>query len=332
MSRAAATTEGVATASSSWWRVDASALVAVALVARIPAYFAPAHIGFDDAVYGASAVAMREGGLPFRDVFSSQGPLHLPVVFVGDILGGRTDASPRLAAVLAGAFASVAVYAIARRLTTRGGALTAGLLVALSGSVLWTTGPITADGPAIALSATAVALALRYRDSPGAGRAVAAGVVLGAALSVKAPLVLAASIPVGGFLLAGRRPRDVAAAVVGAVSVGLAATLPWGFGRVWDQSVAYQIDSDRNASIRDNAEKILSTLWERDPFLLAVAVLAVVSVAAARLRATSHAPPGGPTSAPTEMSADAPGCAPRRRRPRARDSSRHGRRRYCSSS
>lgn len=284
MSSAAATTDGEAPASRTRWRVDAGALALIALIARIPAYFASAHMSFDDGVYGASAVAMRGGGLPFRDVFSSQGPLHLPIVFVGDILGGRTPDSPRLAATLAGACAAVAVYAAARRLTTRTGALTAGAVVALSGSVLWTTGPITADGPAIALSATAVALALRYRDSPDIRGAVVTGVVLGAALSVKAPLVLAAAIPVGGFLVAGRRPRDIASAAAGAVGVGVAATLPWGFGRVWDQSVAYQIDSDRNASIRDNAEKILSTLWDRDPFLLALAALALASFAVARLR------------------------------------------------
>ncbi len=266
------------------WRRDVSVLAAVALAVRVPAYLASAHLGFDDAVYGASAVAMRRGGLPFRDVFSSQGPLHLPIVFAGDLLGWRSASSPRLAATLSGVMVVVAVYAAARRLTSRVGALVAGTVVASSGCVLWTTGPITADGPAIALGATALALALRYRDSPTARRALATGVVLGAALSVKAPLVLTAAIPIAAFLLAPRRARDIAVAAAGAVGVGLAATLPWGVGRVWDQSVAYQIDSDRNASLRDNAEKIVSTLWERDPFLLAVAALVVVSVAWARAR------------------------------------------------
>ena len=37
------------------------------------------HLTFDDGVYGASAVAMRAGGKPFGDVFSSQGPLLLPL-------------------------------------------------------------------------------------------------------------------------------------------------------------------------------------------------------------------------------------------------------------
>ena len=280
------------------WRTDASILAVVAIAIRLPAYLASAHLGFDDAVYGASAVAMRRGGLPFRDVFSSQGPLHLPLVWAGDLIGGRTASSPRLTAVLAGAVATVAVYVAARRLASRAGALLAGILVALSGCVLWTTGPITADGPAIALAATAVALSVRYRDRPSRGLALAVGAVLGAALSVKAPLVLLSTIPVAGFLLSARRVRDLSAAACSALAVGLASTLPWGFGRVWDQSVAYQIDSDRNGSMRDNAEKILSTLWDRDPLLLAVAAVAVAYAVARRSVARRGAKPGTGLVAP----------------------------------
>lgn len=275
------------------WGLDITALSVVALLVRIPAYLAPAHLSFDDAVYGASAIAMRRGGLPFRDVFSSQGPLHLPIVFAGDLLGRQSASSPRLAATLSGIVAAAAVYAAARRLTARSGALIAGVVVALSGSVLWTTGPITADGPAIALGAVALTLSLRYRDSPRMQGALTTGAVLGAALSVKAPLVLATTIPVAGFLLFHRRARDIVVAASGAAAVGLAATVPWGIGRVWDQSVAYQISSERNASERDNAVKIISTLWERDPFMLALASLAIAAGITALIRSRQPTPDVG---------------------------------------
>jgi len=277
-------------ASGGTWAIDVAALSVIALAVRIPAYLATTHLSFDDGVYGASAIAMRRGGAPFRDVFSSQGPLHLPIIFVGDLLGLRSASSPRLAATLAGIVAAVAVYAAARRLGTRPAALAAGAVVALSGTVLWTTGPITADGPAIALGATAVALVLRYSDSPTGAGALATGVVMGAALSVKAPLVLATTIPIAGWLLLQRRVRDIIAACAGAVAVGLAATVPAGFGRVWDQSVAYQLDSDRNASMPGNAQKIVSTLWDRDPFLLALVIVAVLPVLLAAVRRPTPAP------------------------------------------
>src|SRR5919199_3531029 len=70
------------------WLLPAIAAATIAL--RIPAYVAVRHLSFDDGVYGASAIALRHGGLPFRDVFSSQGPLFLPLVWLADAFGLRT--------------------------------------------------------------------------------------------------------------------------------------------------------------------------------------------------------------------------------------------------
>ena len=72
-------------------RGDLAALAGLTVALRLPAYLASAHLTFDDGVFGASAVAMRAGGQPYRDVFSSQGPLFLPLVWVADLLGLRTD-------------------------------------------------------------------------------------------------------------------------------------------------------------------------------------------------------------------------------------------------
>src|SRR6185436_17268776 len=75
-------------------RRDLIVLAVVALVLRIPAYLAARHLTFDDGVFGASATAMRAGGVPFREVFSSQGPLFLPVVWLGDVVGLHTFNAP----------------------------------------------------------------------------------------------------------------------------------------------------------------------------------------------------------------------------------------------
>lgn len=273
--------------------LDAGILALAALAARLPAYLCSRHLVFDDAVYGASAIAMRSGGRPFVDVFSSQGPLHLPLIWVFDLLAGRTSSAPRTASLLGGVAATVLTYLIGRRITDRGPAVVAAAVVALSGSVLWTTGPITADGPALAIALGAVLLAMQHRDRPSTAHALLVGAVLGVALSVKAPLVLLASIPVAGLMLAARRPRDLVVAAAGAGAVGLAASLPWGLGRVWDQSVGYQLDSERNASFLTNIGKIFSTLYDRDLALLVLVVVALVAVVADRREA---APSGeGPT-------------------------------------
>ena len=88
---------------------------------------------------------MRNGELPFRDIFSSQGPVFLPLLWVADLVGFRTMDAPRLLAVAAGVLLTVAMYSCARRLTTRANALLAAGLVTTSGSILWVTVPVNAN-------------------------------------------------------------------------------------------------------------------------------------------------------------------------------------------
>ena len=151
----------------------------------------------DEGVYSSAALAMRDGALPFRQVFSAQGPLHLPLVYVFDLLGGRTLDSPRLVVGRRRASSSrsrstrsVAASARASR------ALLAAALVATTGSILWTTAPLTGDGPAAAFTALAVLGAFAWRDEPSSARAILTGVAMGAALAVKV-LVAVAAIPIG---------------------------------------------------------------------------------------------------------------------------------------
>ncbi|HEX5588379.1 MAG TPA: hypothetical protein VFZ17_13785, partial [Acidimicrobiia bacterium] len=99
------------------WRIDAFVLGVAALLLRLPMFFAPRALVFDDGVFASSALAMRAGELPFRDVFSSQGPLFPPLVFAGDLLGLRSLDAPRVLLVAAGVLVTVATYACARHLT-----------------------------------------------------------------------------------------------------------------------------------------------------------------------------------------------------------------------
>ena len=178
---------------------------------RLPAFLAVRHLSFDDGVYGASAMAMRTGALPFREVFSSQGPLFLPLVWLFDLLGLRTLDAPRLLAVASG-LALVAGHLVGRPgpAPVTGAAAVAAGLVATSGSVLWVTGPLTSDGPGLALAAWAVTAALWYRRAPSLRLALLTGALLGAALSVKS-LLLGAVVPVGWALLPGANRRRTSA-------------------------------------------------------------------------------------------------------------------------
>ncbi len=267
---------------------DLVGLMALALIVRLPAYFATKALSFDDGVFANSAVAMRDGDLPFRDVFSSQGPLFLPLVALGDLLGTRTLDSPRVLAVLSGLAAVAATYWTALRLTDRLGALLAAGLLAVSGGLAWVTGPLAADGPALAFAALTMGLALRQNETPSLGRASLLGASLGAVLSTKsleAPVI----VPVAIVLLAPvvsaarRRHLDTTGLVQGlvagvsAVAVFLVVTIPLGFADVWDQSVRYRTDAAADRDIPATAGKLLSTLWDRDLATLAVALICIVS-------------------------------------------------------
>jgi hypothetical protein len=270
------------------WMLPAGiALAAVAV--RLPAFLALRHLSFDDGVYGASAVAMRHGGLPFRDVFSSQGALFLPLVWLFDLLGLRTFDAPRLLAVASGVALVLATWSAARALqsSTGAAALAAGL-VATSGSVLWVTGPLTSDGPGLALAAWAVTSALWYRRSPSLRWAIAAGVLLGAALSVKS-LLLAAGLPVAWALLPNRRHFAAAVAAAGILSVAVA--LPWGLGDVWDQAFKYHLEAAGSRTPIRNLRKLISTLGDRDLPIVVAGLLGLVGMWLARSRGSRRDSP-----------------------------------------
>src|SRR6476646_8489220 len=127
-------------------------LVVLTVAVRLPAFVAARHLSFDDGVYGVSIVDMRHGLAPYTGVFSAQGPLHFPLLYVGDLIGLRTLNGPRVTPMLAGVATTIAAYAIARRLAGMKAGLIAGVLVATSGTMIWTTGQTTGDGTASALA------------------------------------------------------------------------------------------------------------------------------------------------------------------------------------
>lgn len=279
--------------------VDLVGLVLLSLIVRIPAYFADRGLTFDDGVFANSVIAMRHGGVPFRDVFSSQGPLFLPLAFVFDFLGGRTFDSPRALAVASGLMAVVVTYLIALRVSDRLGALVAAGLIATSGALAWVTGPLAADGPALAFAALAVLLSLRLRDRPAMMNAIWLGLATGAVLSTKsleAPvLVVVVLVLLAPVASAARRrhldTQGIARAVVAAASAVIlfaAVSVPFGLAEVWDQSVIYRTDAASQRDIAATASKLLSTMWDRDLALLFFAAVALGCAVVAHRRGSTN--------------------------------------------
>lgn len=259
-----------------WWR-DVGLLALAAALVRIPALLAPTNLGYDDGGYGLAAIAMRQGFAPYRDVFSPQGPLFLPLVRIADVAGFETLAAPRLLSVVAGAVVTVAVYAAAREVMDHGRALLAGALTATSGVLLWTTGPLTGDGPAAAFAVSAIAVSLAYRRAPSTAKAVAIALLAGGAISVKHLLVAPAVLVAWLVVASRRRVLDAMLVPVGALAVLLVAAAPWGYTNVYRDAVQYHLDKTGRRKPVQNASKLVTTFLRRDLPLLAIGGLGLVA-------------------------------------------------------
>jgi hypothetical protein len=265
-----------------WWP-DVTLLALGALLVRLPSMFAPTQLGYDDGGYGLAAIAMRQGYEPFRNVFSPQGPLFLPLVHVADRIGLSHMNAPRLLPVLAGIVVTLAVYSIGVQTMDRGRALLAAGLTAASGVLLWTTGPLTGDGPAAAFATSAVAVAVAYRTRPSWWRVIAVTLLAGAAVSTKS-LLVGPALLIAWFLVATRRRwLHVVLVPLGAVAVVGALSVPWGIQHVLDDYVRYHLDKTSNRKPGANFSKLWHTFSERDTFLTLLAVVAVATALLARL-------------------------------------------------
>ncbi len=253
-------------------RTDLLVLAAATVVLRVPTFVADRHLTFDDGVYGASAVAMRAGAQPFRDVFSSQGPLFLPLVWAADGLGWRTTNAPRLISMAAALVLVGSTYVAGRIVSDRTGGIIAAGIVTATATSLWITGPIAADGAALAFATLTVMLALRWRDDVTLRRAMWLGLGVGATISVKA-LLAPVILPVALVLLAGRRVPPIVAGAVTAIGFHLLLWLPWGPGKVWEQSYEYHLEVAGERTPLANARKVLSTMGDRDLLVLVAVVL-----------------------------------------------------------
>jgi 4-amino-4-deoxy-L-arabinose transferase-like glycosyltransferase len=263
---------------------DVVALAVGAVILRIPAYLAPMNLGYDDGGYGLAAIAMRQGYDPFRDIFSSQGPLFLPLLRVADLVGFQTFDAPRILPVVAGVVATVAVYFAGLEIMDRGRAILAAALTGSSGVLLWTTGPITSDGTAAAIAICTVTVALVYRRRPSTLTAVVIAILAGSAFSVKNLLVTPALVIAWLLVVSRKRILDAVLVPLGAVAVLLASSLPWGLHDVWTNSIQYHLDKTGEGNRDGNPGKLVTTYLRWSTILVALGAVALVAAVIRRLR------------------------------------------------
>src|SRR3984893_10028907 len=215
------------------WRPRAQAawpavLVGIGFVAA-EAIVLRAPVGDDEGVYWQSLRALARGEPLFSSVFASQPPgfyyAFLPFYGFAHSLTGL-----RVGVLLFGLVGLAATYVAGRLLAGEMAGLVALVLAATSPVYLHQSAVLQADGPAVALSTVAVALALaavradgRIRDLLAAG----AGLTLALAVGIKL-LGGVTALPIALVLLAatGGRGRVAAAAIVGGLLGSIVILLP----------------------------------------------------------------------------------------------------------
>ena len=120
------------------------------------------------------------------------------------------------------------------------------------------------------------------------GAPLLVGALFGGALATK-PIVIAAIVPLAVWLLAPRRYAHVAAAGAAMFGAWLAAAVPWGLPRVWQQSIEYHRGAGPSYSHLSQLGKLITTLATRDAVLVAAVVLGIVAARRMRFARRAHA-------------------------------------------
>lgn len=229
---------------------------------------------YDEGVYWQSLRAMASGHPLFTSVFSSQPPYFLTSLYPFYMLFGQTIAAARIGIAFFGLIGVVAMFWLGSELAGIWGGLLASALLAFEPYYLQQARTIESDGPAVAVSILAIALAVAATRRAEATRrwlAILSGAVLAYGLLIKlfdivalVPIILYLSTPLFSAFVASqgrlKRPSsdelrlraravapDLAWFAAGALSATLLLLAPFlgSFSAMWDQVIVFHIAAQR---------------------------------------------------------------------------------------
>jgi Dolichyl-phosphate-mannose-protein mannosyltransferase len=202
---------------------------------------------FDEGIRVEQLLLMRHGFRPFREIYASQGPLLLDVLYPLYALFGGTLGAARLAVGMISLVGIAGCYWAAR--------LIAGPIAGLIAAVLLVANPIyleasrlaLAEVPSIAPVVIAIGAATAFQLTGGRAWLVASAILLALGVLIK-PMIVGAVIPVTAAVLLRRGVswRDLAVYVgVGLVASAVIIVL-LGPVDVYQQIVAYRVGDRAN--------------------------------------------------------------------------------------
>ncbi|MFN0074225.1 MAG: glycosyltransferase family 39 protein [Chloroflexota bacterium] len=236
----------------------------------------------DEGIRGIQLLLMRNGFRPFQDIYASQGPLLLDLLYPLYIAFGGSLAAVRLAVGAYSLIGIVGTYLISRSLAGPVGAAAATTLLVLSPTYLRNSRQALAENVALGPAVLAIWAALQYQRRGSSAWLLAAGVLLGVSLLIK-PITIAAALPVGlCVLMRGGRPlRGLLTLGCVVAAVVLLVSLMSGLAGVFDQVVEYRLKTRDLDSwkLRENWAVIQTALGRDQLAVFGLAVLGGLALA-----------------------------------------------------
>ncbi len=268
------------------WYVAVLAVMAGAI--RLPMWASSTHITFDEGVFLASTDLATTGFIQYRDFFASQGPLFIPLLHLGDLLGFGDPRGARTIMVLSGMAIAVATYFILTIFASKRSSFLIAALVATSGTTVFASGPVQSEGAGFAFALVGLAVTLHRQDRTGG---LITGLMMGSAVAIKS-LHIAPTVLMVAIVLAYRRDWiGFAYTSLVALTLALATALFYGVERVFDQYVLFHLAKDNSANLLENLGHTFRFLVDFDLPLLILAVATLILLWRAPER--SKIPPDG---------------------------------------
>ena len=231
-----------------WGGVGPAAVLSLAVALRLP-LMTGGQIDYDEGVYWQSLRSLSAGHRLFSQVYSSQPPGFLLLVFPFYRLLGQSLVGARVAVLVLFLAGLVAVYRIVNLLSGRAAGALAMAVLAADPICFRESVALQADAPAVGLGLIALVLAVeaRYRTCRLPGLAAGAGAALALGFLVK-PLAAAAGPAVAVALAAPpllrqERLRNLGLAGAGGLAVAAGVLLPFAsdWRPLWEQTAGLHL-------------------------------------------------------------------------------------------
>jgi hypothetical protein len=230
---------------------------------------------FDEGVRMGQLLLMEHGYRPYRDIFASQGPLLLDLLYPFYMGFGQSLGAARLGVGLLSLAGLLGAWWTARAVSPLAG-VGAAVLLALSPAYLENSRLALAEVPSLAPCLWAIGCALRWRRG-GSGVWLYGAMVLATVGVLIKPMVLPVMAPLALLVLLRphRRVQAVTGAVLLAVALSVLLLIALDPGRVFEVLGSYRLGAQRGAfsSAAENIGLTFRTLLREQIGFSALAVM-----------------------------------------------------------